>query len=149
MTSHEIEDLISEYRNTAIAWDVMQKDSCKANPLFKRLHVIFKQLRHHPAGREAISALMSDATLSAGARLVAASHSLGWEPERAIAELERIERERSRTPPHHRQVHAEVVQGRHSKARLVTVGSRLCVGNRVTMKGIDHRFVRGPSGLPV
>ena len=91
--SHELDELIASYRATAIAWDVMQSDSAKANPLFKQLHVIFKQLRQDPIGRDAISKLMDDATLGVGVRLVAASHSLGWVPERATAVLERIERD--------------------------------------------------------
>jgi hypothetical protein len=87
------EDLITEYRSTAIAWDVMQNVAEKANRLFKRLHVIFKELRLEEAGREGITAVMDDATVSVGTRLVAASHSLGWAPERAIAVLERIEKD--------------------------------------------------------
>lgn len=85
-----IEDLIEEYRRTAIAWDVMQGDAKKANPLFKRLHVIFKQLRTDPSGREGIAQLMDDTTV--GVRLVAASHSLAWAPDKARAVLEVIER---------------------------------------------------------
>jgi hypothetical protein len=86
-------DLIALYRSTAIAWDIMQNDARKANPLFDRLHVIFKQLRAEQAGREGISALMDDATVTVGVRLVAASHSLGWAPVRAVAVLEDIERD--------------------------------------------------------
>lgn len=87
------QDLIAEYRSTAIAWDIMQSDAKKANPLFKRLHTIFKELRLEPAGREGITAVMDDATVNVGARLVAASHSLGWAPKRAIAILKGIERD--------------------------------------------------------
>jgi hypothetical protein len=87
------EDLITEYRSTAIAWDIMQNDANKANPLFKRLHIIYKDLRVQKAGRDAITAVMDDPTVSVGVRLVAAGHSLGWEPRRAIAVLETIERE--------------------------------------------------------
>jgi hypothetical protein len=87
------EDLITEYRSTAIAWDIMQNDATKANPLFKRLQVIYKDLRLQQAGRDAITALMDDATVGVGVRLVAASHTLGWEAERAIAALETIERD--------------------------------------------------------
>ena len=36
-TSHEIEDLISEYTNTAIAWDVMQNCPNLGQPLVARL----------------------------------------------------------------------------------------------------------------
>lgn len=87
-----MEDLIAEYRSTAMAWDVMQNDAKRANPLFKRLHVIFKELRVEQAGRGGIMALMADATLSVGVRLVAARYTLAWAPERAIAVLESIEK---------------------------------------------------------
>jgi hypothetical protein len=89
--TRSIDDLVAEYRSTAIAWDVMQNDSKKANPLLKRLQLIFKKLRIEPAERAAISRLMVDATVGVGV-LVAASHSLGWESERAIAVLEGIKR---------------------------------------------------------
>jgi hypothetical protein len=86
-------ELISTNRSTAIAWDVMQSDAKRANPLFKQLHAIFKQLRVEQAGREGITAVMDDASVGVGVRLVAASHSLGWVPERAIAVLEQIKRD--------------------------------------------------------
>lgn len=89
--TQSIEDLIAEYRSTAIAWDVMQNDAERANQQFKRLHVMFRELRLEQAGREGITAVMDDGTVDVGVRLVAASHSLGWAPERAIAVLERIE----------------------------------------------------------
>jgi hypothetical protein len=34
-----------------------------------------------------LTAVMDDASVSAGVRLVAASHSLGWHPEKAVAVL--------------------------------------------------------------
>jgi hypothetical protein len=95
-SNHSIEplqDLIAAYRSTAIAWDGVQGDAKRANPLFKRLHAIYKQLRDQPLGRQAISELMDDDSVSTGVRLTAASHSLGWEPERAVRVLEAIESE--------------------------------------------------------
>src|ERR1700674_1647428 len=62
------QDLIAEYRSTAIAWDIMQSDAKKANPLFNRLHAIFKELRLEQAGRAVIKAVMHDATVNVGAR---------------------------------------------------------------------------------
>lgn len=91
--SQSTTEFIEEYRSTAIAWDALQNDANRANPLFKRLHVIFKQLRGDQAGRDGIAALMDDTTVSVGVRLVVASHSLGWEPQRATAVLEAIERD--------------------------------------------------------
>jgi hypothetical protein len=61
----------------------------RANPLFDRLHAIFKQLRTEQAGRDGIAALMDDPTL--GVRLMAAAHSLAWAPEKAARVLEAIE----------------------------------------------------------
>jgi len=83
------DELIAEYRSTAIAWDVLQSDAKKANPLFDRLHVLFKQLRTEQSGRDAIAALMDDP--ATGVRLMAAGHSLAWAPEKAIRALETIE----------------------------------------------------------
>lgn len=87
--TQEVEDLIDQYRSTAIAWELMQGDAKKANPLFDRLHVIFKQLRAEPSGRDGIAALMDDPTT--GVRLIAASHSLAWAPDKAVKVLEAIE----------------------------------------------------------
>lgn len=86
-----IDDLLASYRTTAIAWDVMRSDAKKANPLFDQLHALYKDLRTTQAGRDGITALMSDDNV--GVRVAAASHSLAWAPERATAVLEVIERE--------------------------------------------------------
>ena len=85
-----VEELIATYRSTAIAWDAMQNDSSKANPLFKTLHAIYKQLRENQAGRDAITAMMKDA--NPGVRVSAASHSLAWAAGPAMAALEEMEK---------------------------------------------------------
>jgi hypothetical protein len=81
-------DLINEYRDTAVAWDQAQRDAKRANPLFVRLHALYKQLRTDDAGRTGIEALMVHP--SAGVRLTAACHSLDWAPEAAQQVLEEI-----------------------------------------------------------
>jgi hypothetical protein len=81
-------ELIAEYRATAIAWDVVQADPYKANPLLTRLHEIFTELRLVPAGRSGIEGLMADETSVVS--YMAAIHSLGWTPEKASAVLEAI-----------------------------------------------------------
>jgi hypothetical protein len=89
--TQSVDALIDEYRSTAIAWDVLQSDAKKANPLFDRLHVLFKQLRTEQSGRDAIAALMDDP--NKGVRLIAASDSLAWAPEKAVRVLEAIQSE--------------------------------------------------------
>jgi hypothetical protein len=39
------EELIAKYRATAAAWDELQGDAKKANPVSVRLHGIYRQLR--------------------------------------------------------------------------------------------------------
>ena len=80
--------LVSEYLATAIAWDQAQKDAKQANPLFERLHVVYKQLREVEPGRNGIAALMDHSCV--GVQLMAASHSLAWAPEKAAAVLNKI-----------------------------------------------------------
>jgi hypothetical protein len=87
----DVSELLDAYRSTAAAWDVMQGDSSKANPLFDQLHQIYKQLRTEEQGRQGIALLMDDPV--PGVRLMAAGHSLAWDQDRAIAVLETIERE--------------------------------------------------------
>ena len=84
---------MAAYRSTAIAWDLRRGDAKRANPLFVKLHTIYKQLRDDPIGRDYVSELMDDSQVTTGVRLAAASHSLGWNPEHAVRVLETIERE--------------------------------------------------------
>ena len=84
----ETDALVSEYLTTALAWDRAQNVAKKANALFERLHVVFKQLREVEPGRDRIAELMDHP--SVGVRLMAASHSLAWAPEKAAAVLDQI-----------------------------------------------------------
>lgn len=60
-----------------------------ANALHNRNHQLYKRLRETQAGRNGISALMADPERNV--RLAAATHSLAWAPEKAVATLEAIE----------------------------------------------------------
>jgi len=86
-------NLVASYRATAAAWDLVQNDAQRANRLFKKLHALYKQLRESEGGRNAISDLMDDPGVTTGVRLVAASHSLEWNPGQAEAVLQKIERD--------------------------------------------------------
>jgi hypothetical protein len=81
--------LLDDYRQTALKWDEAQADHRTANPLFKHLHAVYKQLRDEPDGRVGIRKLMADP--STGVRLMAATHSLAWFPAIAEQVLEAIQ----------------------------------------------------------
>ena len=86
-----VKELVDAYRSTAVAWDALQGDAAKANPLFDRLQQIYKQLRTDNAGRDGISALMDDPNV--GVRVMAATHALPWAPAKASKVLESIQSE--------------------------------------------------------
>jgi hypothetical protein len=73
--SDDLAELAAAYRSTALAWDVMQNDSTKANPLFVQLHTIYKRLRDTKAGRDAIAALLGDDNV--GVRISVAAQQSG------------------------------------------------------------------------
>jgi hypothetical protein len=79
------------YERTAMRWGELQADASAANAVFKENHSVYKVLRGYEQGRVGISRLMGHESESV--RLVAATHSLAWDPERATAVLETIERE--------------------------------------------------------
>jgi Domain of unknown function (DUF2019) len=81
----------TQYRTMAIDWDAARDDAQKANRLFKAHHALYKEIRDSPAGRQAISGLLDDPVTVV--RLLAATHSLQWQPQRAQVVLEEIERE--------------------------------------------------------
>jgi uncharacterized protein DUF2019 len=89
--TESIGELAAAYRSTAVAWDVMKNDSSKSNRLLEQLHGIYKQLRDRPDGRGAIIAFLDDDNVAV--RLMAATHCLAWEPDRARIILEAIERD--------------------------------------------------------
>jgi len=89
-TGEPLPGLIEAYEQTALQWGQLQSDSAKANGVFEENHSIYKSLRNHEEGRVAIARLMTHD--SEAVRLLAATHSLAWEPEVATATLDAIER---------------------------------------------------------
>jgi hypothetical protein len=81
----------TQYRNLAVEWDEARDDPPTANRLFDDLHRLYKDMRASEEGREAIAGLLDDPITAV--RLAAATHSLGWEPERAVDVLEEIQKE--------------------------------------------------------
>jgi hypothetical protein len=87
------EELRAQYRDLVLAWAAAGADPKKANKVFTKHHAFYKKVRETAEGREAILGLLDDPQTAV--RLMAAAHSLRWEPERAEAALEAIEREMS------------------------------------------------------
>ncbi len=58
---------------------------------YASVDALYKEMRSEPDGRAAISGLLGDPITAV--RLAAATHSLGWEGDRAVAVLEEIEQE--------------------------------------------------------
>jgi hypothetical protein len=82
--------LLADYKATATAWDLAQRDSARANPLFDRLYQLAAELRLTRTGRLGVTALKTDP--NAGVRLMAATHSLVWAPAQGIDTLEQLAR---------------------------------------------------------
>jgi hypothetical protein len=84
-----IGDLIETYEQTALRWEELQPDASAANAVFEENHSIYRRLRGRDEGRSCITRLMNHE--SEAVRLLAATHSLAWEPDTATAVLEAIE----------------------------------------------------------
>jgi hypothetical protein len=84
-------ELKTQYRELAIDWDAARDNSNEANCIFQAHHALYKRLRDRPAGRQAITALLCDPVTPV--RLLAATHSLQWDSDRAQHVLEEIEQE--------------------------------------------------------
>ena len=84
-------NLVTAYEETALRWEELQADSSEANEVFTENHSIYKRLRDEEEGRAAIARLMAHE--SKAVRLLAATHSLAWEPDTAEGTLEAIVRE--------------------------------------------------------
>lgn len=90
MTDANEDALLSEFTESAIAWDsLVGADAKKANRIFDRLHALAKDLRHTAAGRAGLAGLTRHEV--AGVRLLAATECLAWSPEVAVPTLEAIE----------------------------------------------------------
>jgi hypothetical protein len=83
-----LREMRDRYRGLAVEWQDARDNPSVANGLFDTLHAVYKEMRGNATGREAISSLLDDPVTAV--RLAAATHSLGWEPGRAVAVLEEI-----------------------------------------------------------
>ena len=86
----QVTTLRAKYRALVVEWDEARDTPKEANRLFDALHALYKQLRETEEGRQAITGLLDDPITAV--QLSAASHSLGLQPERAVAALEELER---------------------------------------------------------
>ena len=86
---NSVDDLLAPYAATAERWSSLQSNARAANKVFDENHRLYKLLRVEPDGREGIAKLMSHPDV--GVRLLAAAHTLGWEPADACAVLEAIQ----------------------------------------------------------
>lgn len=91
MGGESIAEFLAVYLRTAELWDALQGDAESANKAFDENHQAYKVLRQSPAGRAAITRLMTHPNI--GVRLLAATHSLANAPDEAIGVLESIEAE--------------------------------------------------------
>ena len=85
--------LREEYRSLAVEWSEAQGSPEQANRIFKAHHALYKRIRDSTDGREAITGLLDDPVTAV--RMLAATHSLAWEPDRAAQALQEIEQESS------------------------------------------------------
>jgi hypothetical protein len=86
-------ELLDTYLSTAERWHALQSDADaanKANKVFDENHAVYKLLRGSDEGCSGIAQLMAHQRI--GVRLLAATHSLAWAPDEAIAVLEAIEK---------------------------------------------------------
>jgi hypothetical protein len=81
--------LRAEYRALAVEWGEERDSPDQANRIFKAHHALYKRIRGSADGPKAISGLLDDPVTAV--RVLAATHSLAWEPERATRALQEIE----------------------------------------------------------
>ena len=81
--------LRAEYRALAVEWGDARDSPDQVNRIFKAHHALCKRVRESAAGREAITGLLDDPVTAV--RVLAATHSLAWEPSRAGRALQEIE----------------------------------------------------------
>lgn len=87
----QVAGLAARYLQLARAWDEQQGDARRANKLFDEHHAVAKQLRASEPGRQAIAALLGHE--HSGVRLLAATDTLAWNPDAAVAVLKSIDTE--------------------------------------------------------
>lgn len=83
--------LRAEYRALAVEWGEAKDSPDQANRIFKAHHALYKRIRDSAVGQEAITGLLDDPVTAV--RMLAATHSLAWEPDRAARALQEIEQE--------------------------------------------------------
>jgi hypothetical protein len=76
------------YRQMVLAWGESQQNPRRANQLFRKLQAYKLELAASAEGREAIAGLLGDPERVV--RLLSATHTLSWSPERAIPVLESL-----------------------------------------------------------
>jgi Domain of unknown function (DUF2019) len=76
------------YRALALMWAAAKSDPSVANERFREHHRYYKAVRDSDAGRAGITDLLGDPEESV--RLLAATHSLAWQPDEAAAVLEHL-----------------------------------------------------------
>jgi hypothetical protein len=81
--------LRAEYRTLAVEWAEARDSPDQANRIFKVHQALYKRIRGSAAGREAITGLLDDPVTAV--RVLAATHSLAWAPDRAAQALLEIE----------------------------------------------------------
>ena len=87
----EVLTIRTEYRALAVEWAEARDSPDQANRIFKAHHARYKRIRDSAAGREAIIGLLDDPVTAV--RVLAATHSLAWEPDQATQALQEIEQE--------------------------------------------------------
>jgi hypothetical protein len=92
-TDNDTVTLRAEYRALAVKWGEARDSPDQANRIFKAHHALYKRMRDSMAGREAITGLLDDPVTAV--RVLAATHTLAWEPDRAAQALLEIEQESS------------------------------------------------------
>ncbi|MGH9169880.1 MAG: hypothetical protein ACRD0Z_03260 [Acidimicrobiales bacterium] len=83
-------EIRDRYRRLAIEWSEARDDPTLANRRFRAHHSFYKDVRKSAEGQLAISGLLGD--LDDAVRLLAATHSLGWNRDAAVEVLSELER---------------------------------------------------------
>jgi hypothetical protein len=81
--------LLARYRQVLEQWERSQDNANKANKLYAQAQAYAKELRLTEDGRAGIRSLMSHP--DGGVRLLAAAHTLTFEPTSAVPVLEELE----------------------------------------------------------
>ncbi|GEM_PF-3501939 len=115
---HDVISMLAEYRRLSEQRGKLKLSPSRSNPLMVKIQALFQEIRLTSEGRAGIVALLDDPDVPV--RLMAASHVLKWDPEKAIPALEGIDAlrgddgfnanmllkiHRGQWPPSHAEVH--------------------------------------------